>query len=75
MSKDMTPEEFVDLHAMFKSDLTVAIDHRNKMLSDLHSVIRGELIRYDKWCEDQRTAALILLSSEELVDKFLKDNQ
>jgi hypothetical protein len=47
----------------------------NNFLSDLNALLRAELIKYDKWCESQSTAALILLSTEELVDKYLKSQQ
>ena len=63
--------------SQYKTDEGFLIDNdRTKQcLSDLNALLRQELIKYDKWCESQSTASLILLSTEDLVDKYLNEQQ
>ena len=81
---EMTKEEFAEKYKTTSShsymDDTTGLEihvqnNIESLLSDLRSVIRGELIRYDKWCTNQLTEKIIGLSTEELVDDFLNNNQ
>jgi hypothetical protein len=76
--KTLTKDEFAEKYCQewdakygwIKSDCVY-----DNILSDLNALLRNELIKYDKWCESQSTAVLILLNTEELVDKYLKSEQ
>ena len=66
---EMTPQELADKYEYGYRDF------KEVFLSDLRSVLRGELIRYDKWqgekyCDNYRPE-----NAEVIVDEFLNNNQ
>jgi hypothetical protein len=74
--KALSKEEFAEkIIRIFCSDSNEKENIKKDILSDLNALLRNELIKYDKWCESQSTAVLILLNTEELVDKYLKSEQ
>lgn len=68
---EMTKEEFAEKWG-YTSDSWGANDHRKPCLSDLRSVIRGELIRFAEWYHEQEFGFPILNSE---IDDFLNNNQ
>ena len=71
---EMTPEEFAEKWG-YTADSWGANDHRKLCLSDLSSVIRGELIRFDMWLISREGFDGAEIESEAMVDEFLNNNQ
>jgi hypothetical protein len=81
---EMTKEEFADRYK--SGGFTIKKDKEGKryleryenteeLLSDLRSVIRGELIRYDKWLARQSWGLGEIPTAEKAADEFLNNNQ
>jgi len=72
---EMTPEEFLINWGMAEwQDGEGKMRISTKAMSDLRSVIRGELIEYDKFLARRRWGGK-LTSPQESVDEFLNNNQ
>jgi len=71
---EMTPEEFANKIVKRYTDeddsLRTIAKEENDLLSDLHSVIRGELIRFLAWYGTHE-----IDETKRVVDNFLNNNQ
>ena len=67
---EMTVEEFIEYYG------EMIINHGNKreLLSDLRSVIRGKLIKYDRWLARQLWGLGDIVAAEKAVDEFMNEN-
>jgi hypothetical protein len=79
--QEMTPDELAEkyfpaVEGLTDNNVYVKIRHAlaEEFLSDLRSVIRGELIRYLEWYFELPLSEEQDVTDEMLVDKYLRDN-
>jgi hypothetical protein len=81
---EMTAEELVEKWPYKLEDFTdpltgnlthIIQPHPDELRADLRSVIRGKMVEYEEWAQNQNYFKRPVPSAEQIVDEFLSNNQ